>query len=199
MKNYIVAILMLVTCGIAVAQTSQNAIVNFKDQSDSTYKLILQEDPNYPVQTPQEYRWMIMAYLSTDAKIDPLSETGAPTGDDYINPYETKLPGTIPGQVTYGLRIGPTEVGTPLAFGGSVVTPEHFGKYIYIRIFNAHKLEDATKYMVLSKPYLLTADGPQNVTIIPEYGWDMDPVWKSIKHAKTQHPCGDCTGGHGCP
>jgi len=197
MKKYLFAILMLATCGFALAQITQNAIINFRDQSDSTYQLILQEDPEYPVQTPQEYRWMIMAYLSTDARIDPLSETGAPTGDDYINPYETKLSGTIPGQVTYGLRIGPKEVGSPLAFGGSVITPEHFGKYLYIRIFNAHKLEDATKYMVMTKPYHISSGGPQNISIIPEYGWDMDPVWKWIREPKTEHPCEGC-GGSGC-
>jgi len=198
MKKIVLAIAILAVCALATAQVTQNAIINFKDQSDASYQLILQEDPNYPVQTPEESRWMILAYISTDNRIDPLSETGAPTGDDYVNPYETKLPGTIPGQVTLGLRIGPKEVGTPLAFGGAVVTPEHFGKYIYIRIFNAHKLEDATKYMVLSKPYLLTANGPQNVTVIPEYGWDMDPVWKWIVEPKAEHPCGSCTGGHGC-
>lgn len=199
MKKHVLIVALLCCCGLVLAAGTDNAIVSFKDQTDSTYKLIKLEDPDYPVQTPEEYRWMVLTYISTDDKIDPLSATGLPTGDDYVNPYETKLPGTIPGQITYGLRIGPTEVGSPLAFGGAVVAPEHFGKYIYIRIFNAHKLEDATKFMVMTKPYLLNVSGPQNITVIPEFGWDMDPVWKWINEPKTEHPCGGCNGGHGCP
>jgi len=170
-----------------MGQSTPNAIINFVDNTDSTYLLVQQEDPNYPVMTPVEDRWLVMAYLSKDSKINPLSKKGLPTKEDIINPYNTKLPGTITGQVTQGLLIGPQQIGFPLAIGGSVVTPKHFGKYIYIRIFNAHKLEDATKFMVLSKPFKITQSGPQNITIIPEYGWDQNPVWKSFRKGKSNN------------
>lgn len=186
MKNRIILIVLITLIySICLGQITPNAIINFKDNTDSTYVLVQLENPNYPVMTPLEDRWLVMAYLSKDNKINPLSKKGLPTKDDIINPYNTKLPGTIIGQVTYGLRFGPTEVGIPLSFGGSVITPEHFGKYIYIRIFNAHKLEDATKYMVLSKPFKITQSGPQDITIIPEYGWDLNPVWKSFRKNKS--------------
>ena len=56
-------------------------------------------------------------------------------------------------------RIGPAEVGSPLSPTSSVVKPEHIGKYIYFRVFNAHKLEDATKYMVFTHPYKISEAG----------------------------------------
>jgi len=179
-----IAVLSL-TYALSWAQNTPKAINIFKDNTDSTYVLVKMEDPDYPLIPPLEDRWLVMAYLSKDNKINPLSRKGLPTKDDYINPYNTKLPGTITGQVAYGLRFGPEEAGKPLSLGGAVVSPEHFGKYIYIRIFNARTLEDATKYMVLSKPFKITQAGPQNLTIIPEYGWDMNPVWKSFRKGKT--------------
>ena len=181
MRRYILMLMLVMGALSLMAQEMPNAIVVFRDTSDATYRLIQLEDPDYPVNTPVEERWLILAYLSEDDKIDPLDAKGNPTGNDIVNPYLTSTEKAIEGQVTNGLLIGPEEIGYRLGFGGAVVTPEHFGKYVYIRIFNAHKLEDATKYMVLHTPILVEGEGPQSTTIIPDYGWDMDPVWKWIE------------------
>lgn len=182
----------------AYSQTITSAAILFKDTSDSTYSLVCLEDPDYPEVTPEDQRWMILAYISEDAIIDPLDHDGIPSNDDIVSPYLTGIPNSIMGQVARGLMFGPKDYGMPLNSGAVILPAEYIGKYVYIRVFNAHRLEDATKYMVLSKPYKVLEPGPQIANIFPDYAWDTDPVWKWIVEPKTEHPCGSCTGGHGC-
>jgi len=174
-------ILMLVMALGWLGLFAQNSLIRFMDTSDYTLSLVRQEDPEYPTLTPAAQRWVVLAYLSEDDVIDPLSETGEPTGDDIVNPYITGLPGTIMGQVATGLLFGPEQAGSPLGIGAAVITPDHFGKYVYIRIFNSTRIETATKYMVQAKAFEVTQPDPQMINILPDYAWDVDPVWKWIK------------------
>lgn len=179
----------------AVALTAQsvtnNSIPVFRDTTQTTRQLVLQEDPAYPYLTPVDQCWLIMGYLSEDDKIDPLSPKGKPTGDDIVNTYVTGKPGHVPGQVASGLRFGPDVPGAPMIIGAAGITPEHRGKYLYFRVFNATRIGDATKYMVFKKPYKVTEVGPLMVEFYPDYGWDTDPVWKWIKPPKGKNKCKD--------
>lgn len=185
MKNLITILVGVLAFTTPLFAATENAIVNFIDETSATLNLVRMEDPEYPILTPKDERWLILTYISDDDKIDPLSNEGQPTGDDYVNPYNTRLPGSVVGQLAYGLIFGPEVANSPLVIGGAVITPDHFGKYIYIRVFNAITLADATKFMTLTKPYLVTKAGPQQVEIIPEYGWDETPVWKWIDPPKS--------------
>lgn len=180
-------VLLLVALLAAASLQAGNAVIGFKDPSDSTLALVRLEKPDYPVLTPISERWIIIAYISKDDKIDPLSPDGNPTGDDIVNTHMINtLEGSIMGQVATGLNFGPESAGRPLNIGGAVIKPEHFGKYVYIRVFNAHNIKNATKYLTLSKPFLVESEGPQMIQIFPDYAWDTKPVWKWIKAQKNK-------------
>jgi hypothetical protein len=171
---------------LSAESVTENSIPVFRDTTDTTRQLVWQEDPNYPFLTPIEKRWIIMAYLSDDNIINPLSKKGKPTGDDIVNTYVTGKPGHMPGQVASGLRFGPDVAGAPLIVGAAGIAPEYRGKYVYFRVFNAPRIEDATKYMVFKKPFKVTEAGPLMVDLYPDYAWDTKPVWKWIKAQKNK-------------
>lgn len=194
----LIGLMASVILGLYSQTNVTSSITTFRDLSDSTRILVWQEDPEYPFLTPPEYRWLIMAYLTEDDIINPLNEKGEPTGDDIVNPYVSNIPERGIGQVSSGLRFGPDIAGAALILGGGVVvTPDNFGKKLYLRIFNAPKLEDATKYMVFKFPLRVIEAGPKLVNIYPYLPWDTDPVWKWISEPKPEHPCEGCDGS-GC-
>lgn len=161
---------------------AKNTIIAFRDTTSYSHGLVLLEDPDYPVNASADRRWIVIAYLSTDDAINPLSESKLPTGDDIVNPFVTNKEGHIAGQLANGLIFGPGEFNFPLIIGGSVVTPDHFGKKLYIRIFNAPTLDGATKYMEFDGLIDVKEEvNPIIIDVHPNYGWKHDPVWRWIK------------------
>lgn len=184
MKKMIFAIYTLVIAFAALnAQTATDKVyIRFVDRSDSTFHLFRLEDPGYQDMTPVESRWIMLGYLSEDDIIDPLSPNGEPTGDDIVNPFVIPIEGSIKGQVAGGALFGPAEYGSPFMPGFAIVTQEHFGKYLYIRVFNATSISKATKYIVLKHPHLVKAESnPVILDIFPDIGWDTEQVWKWIQ------------------
>ena len=171
----------LMFCSLA-GLAAKNTIIAFRDTTDYSHSLVWLEDPEYPVNAPAERRWIILAYLSGDDVIDPLSEDKLPTGDDIVNTFITNKEGHIAGQLANGLIFGPEEFNYPLIIGGSVLTPEQFGKKLYLRIFNAPTLDAATKYMEFDGLIEVKEEVyPVIIDVRPGYGWKQDPVWKWIK------------------
>ncbi|MDY0219431.1 MAG: T9SS type A sorting domain-containing protein [Candidatus Cloacimonas acidaminovorans] len=169
MRHKIILMLLMAIVGIGLFAVPAQVI--FKDNTNATLLLVRQEDPNYPIATPVESRWVMRAYLSTDNVIDPLGIDGNPTNDDT---YLQDIP----------LIFGPNS-----AFGssGAYVPDNMLGSYLYLRIFNSTVFENATKYMSFHTPYHVATGGAVNVTIIPDYGWFDNPVWQWIAPQPTTH------------
>lgn len=149
---------------------SQNVTTAFKDPTLNTLNLVRQEDPTFPYPTPLDYeRWMIQLYKSTDDVIDPLGPDGLPTGDDIIS-----HPISPPDGILY-LLFGPTGA---LNISGYTISPStgyydtQQGDKVYLRLFNARTLANATKYIVFNGLYTIpTTNNTPNINNAPINGW----------------------------
>lgn len=190
MKRQIVLLALVLMAFSFAALEAKNTMIAFRDTTSYSHDLVWMEDADYPVNASAERRWIVIAYLSGDDVIDPLSEDKLPTGDDIVNPFITNKPGHIAGQLANGLIFGPAEYNYPLIIGGSLITPQYFGKKLYLRIFNAPSLDDATKYMEFDGLIEVKEElNPVILDVQPNYGWKQDPVWTWIK--PPQDDCGE--------
>jgi len=144
----------------AVGLTAQNALPRFVDTTTATYIAVAPEySGTYPTGAGNlTTRWEVRAYTSTDAVIDPLDTNGMPTGDDvYLSSQPLNFSaGTAP---------------RPLNLQALSIVPGVYPCYAYLRIFNSIQGTTPTKHMSFLAPYHVTAAGPVNVTIIPDFGW----------------------------
>lgn len=158
-------LLIVIFAILAIGLSAQPILIGFKDASPTTLNLVRLEAPDYPNPTPVAVRFHVEAYLSLDAVIDPITETGFATGDDseFFTLY---------------LNFGPGAGN--LALNNLSIDPVHAGKYVYLRIFNATTREAATKYMSFHTPYLIPAPGSTVApNIRPDFGW-AEPTWTPL-------------------
>lgn len=150
---------------------SQTVGVAFKDPSQNTLNLVRQEDPDFPYPTPTSYedRWMVQLYKSVDDVIDPLGPDGLPTGDDIISHPASPADGIL------YLLFGPTG---GLNISGYTITPStgyydtQQGDKVYLRLFNAKLLANATKYIVFNGLYTIpTTNSTPGIYAAPINGW----------------------------
>jgi PKD repeat protein len=144
--------------------------ISFRDTSQATRNLVLQEDPAYPNATPTTYpRFYVQFYKSVDDIINPLSIYGQPTGDDVA------LTNTGGNQT---LALGPTGLWyanglicpDPIANPVPTVAYHSSGAKVYIRVFNSTSIATATRYFSSTSLYTILS-ATTNVTYIPTYGW----------------------------
>lgn len=163
---------------------SQTVGVAFKDPSQNTLNLVRQEDPDFPYPTPTSYedRWMVQLYKSVDDVIDPLGPDGLPTGDDIISHPASPADGIL------YLLFGPTG---GLNISGYTITPStgyydtQQGDKVYLRLFNAKLLTNATKYIVFNGLYTIpTTNSTPGIYAAPINGWS---DWITIAPAPTTH------------
>lgn len=183
---------------------AQNALVSFKDATQTTRGYINQEFPGgaYPLGSAganDSNRWKMVFYKSTDAVINPLVN-GLPTGDD-----APLMHGTTGLPMVLNVLLGPSGA---LNISAVVVGASECPVYIYGRLFNAYSVANATKYMTFTAPFLATAGATVSPNIIPTYGWKTDPVWSLINpvtdtwkyNLQFNVPAGDYTiNGVGAP
>jgi hypothetical protein len=144
--------------------------VTFRDTSQATRNLVLQEDPAYPNSTPTTYpRFYVQLYKSVDDIINPLSMYGQPTGDDVAltntNGNQTLAFGPTGTWNSSGL-ICPDPIANPLPN----VAYHSSGAKVYIRVFNSTTIATATRYFSSTSLYTILS-ATTNVIYIPSYGW----------------------------
>ena len=150
---------------------SQNVGVIFKDPSLNTLNLVRQEDPTFPYPTPTSYpdRWMVQLYKSVDDVIDPLGPDGLPTGDDIISHP------IAPDDGILYLLFGPTGILNISGYNFAPSTGYYDtvqGDKVYLRLFNAKLLANATKYIVFNGLYTVpTTNSTPNIYAAPINGW----------------------------
>lgn len=152
-------------------------VVGFREyvtQGDSTttLKLVLNEDPGYPVgfdNNSTDQMWLIQVYKDGgDGIISPLDVNGLPTGDDVtatdtlmFNPKQRlKL------RVPYAFNLQPLRF---FAHGEKGQVQQ--GDKIYVRIFNNSSLDKANKYIVAHTLYSIPYDNIRT-EYVPDYAWD---------------------------
>ena len=150
---------------------SQPITLAFKDPSQNTLNLVRQEDPTFPYPTPTSYpdRWMVQLYKSVDDVIDPLGPDGLPTGDDIISHPQSPADGIL--YLLFGPNGG-------LNISGFTISPStgyydtQQGAKVYLRLFNAKLLANATKYIVFNGLYTIpTSNSTPGIYAAPINGW----------------------------
>lgn len=167
MKKYRIVILFIMLV-IAAGLFGQQAQIKFTDSTTATRDLVNLEYPggSYPAATGNSTnRWKVRAYLSADTVVDPLVN-GEPTGDDVF-------------YAEINLNFAPGTAGT-LNLPFVNIQPGDYPTNLYIRVFNAINVADATKYMTFFATLPVDVSGPAQVPIMPTYGWKTDPVWSPI-------------------
>lgn len=173
-KNITLIFMLLFLVGTAFAQL---VTIGFKDATQGTLNLVREEEPTYPTATPTDYaRWRVQLYTSTDGIIDPLDENGNPTGDDVLaSPHSPTT-----GHVT--LSFGPTGAlnisNFVFAQPGGLGNCWWGGSNVYVRIFNAPEINNATKYIVFNNMYTTPTSNTQvQIPNAPINGWS---AWTNI-------------------
>jgi hypothetical protein len=144
--------------------------VTFRDilSPYTTNSRILEENPSYGVSPlpAVDVRWIIQLYKTTDSVIDPLDGNGNPTNDDVM--------------VTDPLNLNATQYLVVLDATGRITTlairfypgtsQASQGDKVYLRIFNAHTIASATKYIEFLAPYTVPVAN-YNLEVDPTYAW----------------------------
>jgi hypothetical protein len=168
MKNLklMLIFVLLVLAGIANAQYVQ---VIFKDNLSpyTTYNRVIAENPAYGISPnpPLADRWLIQLYETTDDIVSPLDTIGNPTGDDVMITDALNL-----NSAQYLLLLNATGLVSMSAIRFYTTSQAAQGDKVYLRLFNAHTIAAATKYIQYLVPYTVPVTNA-NVELDPTYGW----------------------------
>lgn len=166
--------LLLLLCGVLSALPIMVVFSETVDKTaqTKTYSLIMQENPDYPAGFDKKNapgRWIIQLYKDGgDDKISPLDENGMPTGDDEMITDSLLFNATqlLDLVVPYTLNLRLIRF-----FAKGEKGQAQQGDKVYLRIFNASSIEEATKYLVAHTLYSIPYDNVK-LSYVPDYAWD---------------------------
>lgn len=176
MKLLKTLILLVAILGLTVgALNAAYYSVTLRDQSLATRTKVLEKDPTYPLNPPTANRWVIQAFVSTDAVIDPWDNVNkVPTGDDVM------VTSSLNTNASSGLWFVPTGpsagwwTGVALRVYDDGQGDVQAGEYLYYRIFNATTIAAADSWIEYTRPYLVPTSFTVADIIVgqdPVYAW----------------------------